>query len=258
METQASATDPLRVSGIYLAQGSDAVIEGCTFVGGGGSAITILNDPWKHVKRVEILRSSFQLGGQPSFSPKRPFSSLNPGPAAVELWRLVRKLRIVRNSYRREEYYNTSQVRIVDNTFSHNLRAPLAYRCLRGETDRSQDFIQSASLVRGFESLHEVTEGFEVDFVGNTFESNGLGIESATLKDWTGEHASGINVPVFPDGPSLLSIRHVVEEDDAFVNGFECGIPTYDHDDFHNYLCNSSESGSEDSHWREGNGRGDY
>lgn len=74
MGTNAALAHSSRVSGVFLKQGRLARIEGNKFVGGGGSALTVLNDPTLCFSRVEINRNVFINTGQPSFSETRTTS----------------------------------------------------------------------------------------------------------------------------------------------------------------------------------------
>lgn len=105
MGTDCSTAFATRFSGIFLKRGKSAIIEGCEFLGGSGSAIVALNDPYLHVHRIQITGNLFVNNGQPTFSERSakevvdfkkqikkyvtiPTSEITPDPASVELWQL--------------------------------------------------------------------------------------------------------------------------------------------------------------------------
>ena len=59
---------PTRVSGVFVQRSKSAIIEGCNFIGGAGSAIVVVNDPRQHIPNIEINGNNFINNGQPFFT----------------------------------------------------------------------------------------------------------------------------------------------------------------------------------------------
>lgn len=246
MGTNAVKAHSWRISGIHLSRGKAAIIERCRFVGGGGSAVAIVNDPYLYVEKVELLHNSFVSTGQPSFK-----DAMAPGPAAVEMWRLRRKCYRSRTNNSRE-VYNTTELRIEGNRFSQNMRAALSYRSL---VARGQDPVANRETgekavclytdLAGID-LNAVTSGYNLTLSSNTMEDNGLEFDRKTVSSWiavpsseksqkrtrTEEDAGVSSEPRIPNGESLLAIKQVVEGyEGKFPNGFEYGHPFEAFDD---------------------------
>eukprot|EP00978_Attheya_sp_CCMP212_P041014 scaffold230077_cov36-Attheya_sp.AAC.1 len=241
MGTNAVEAHSWRISGINLSRGKAAIIERCSFVGGGGSAVAVVNDPDLYVAKVELLHNSFVNTGQPSFK-----DAVAPGPAAVEMWRLRRKCyRSRRNNSR--EVYNTTELRIEGNRFSQNMRAALAYRSLvaRGQNpvancETGEKAVCLYTDLVGID-LNAVTSGYNLILSSNTVEDNGLEFDRKTVSSWiavpssekspkrmrTEEDAGESSEPRIPNGESLLAIKQVVEchYRDKFPTGFGDGHP---------------------------------
>lgn len=246
-----------RVSAILLKRGKMARIERNTFIGGGGSAIVILNDPLCFCARTELLSNTFVSTGQPSFATRTktpgpssaplPENEIVPGPAAIEMWRLVRSLYVLKFTGERETVKNASLL-LSGNRFSQNMRAPLAYRALSGAMKIFREIYSASNpkprpTVKFYSDLAEATEclgGYELTVeAGNEFTDNGLEFNAKVpfwlqassggppekkrrLEDGSSDKRMSTS---FPDGISLLHVKQVVEDEDGFPEGFSQSIP---------------------------------
>eukprot|EP00978_Attheya_sp_CCMP212_P040135 scaffold215917_cov58-Attheya_sp.AAC.1 len=259
MGTNAVKAHSWRISGINLSRGKAAIIKRCSFVGGGGSAVTIVNDPYSYVAKVELLHNSFVSTGQPSFkdvvAPGPPAVEIStgqpsfkdavaPGPAAVEMWRVRRKCyRSRRNNSR--EVYNTTELRIEGNRFSQNMRAALAYRSLVARyggvanCETGEKAVCLYTDLAGID-LNAVTSGYNLILSSNTMEDNGLEFDRKSVSSWIGVPSSekipkrmrteeDTGEPRIPNGESLLAIKQVVGDHsrDKFPTGFGDDHPSY-------------------------------
>jgi hypothetical protein len=246
-----------RVSAILLKRAKFAKIERNTFIGGGGSSIAILNDPLCFCARTELRSNTFMSTGQPSFASRRtaagssnvplPSDEVVPGPSAIEMWRLHRSLYVLKATGQRETRKNVSLL-LSGNTFSQNLRAPLAYRSLSGVRKVFNEIYSASNpkpkpIVKLCSDLSEVSgssRGFELVLEeGNVIKENGLEF-NAEAPFWL--QADAVGPPekkrrladgntdsktstLFPDGFSLLCVTQVVEDEDSFPKGFSQSIP---------------------------------
>ena len=205
---------PTRVSGIFLKRGKSAVIEGCTFLGGAGSAIVAVNDPYLYTADIEITRNIFGCNGQPFFHEKSakmvldaktkskklvPFSAHKmPGPSCLELWKYNRDCYTIRerdqNGLRTCETQKKVAIKMTWNTFESNLRAPFAYRSLFPAPSDSVSSLQSkkpkAKRINQWrlydnlpseDSLKKLVDGFDLEAKGNVMDNNGQQFDSDAI-----------------------------------------------------------------------------
>jgi len=119
--TDCSTAFPTRVSGIFIKRGQSALIEGCKFLGGAGSAIVALNDPYLYTPSIQITRNAFINNGQPTFSEKSakegldfktrkkqfvpiPAAERTPHPSSVALWKFKRECYKIRKLRTKETH----------------------------------------------------------------------------------------------------------------------------------------------------------
>lgn len=231
-----------RVSGILIKQGKSVSIEGCSFIGGAGSAIVAVNDPHLFTASIEITRNIFMNNGQPTFSEK-PAAEMIPGPSSVEFWRFNRPLYQISESGTKEQW-KTASLKFSNNQLSSNLRAPLAYRDVSPSGKETSDWQLYKNMPTG-EQLQSLVPGFDLVVSENVFESNGLQFgKEAVLRmlgtTQTKEDEKDQALAKFPDGQSLLVIKHVLSYNDecSFPDGWGNGVPyleyhedyTYGHD----------------------------
>eukprot|EP00956_Cyclotella_meneghiniana_P023395 scaffold45565_cov40-Cyclotella_meneghiniana.AAC.2 len=213
---------PARVSGIFLDRANSAVIEDCEFIGGTGSAIAVVNDPHLHTPNIEIKSNTFQYNGQPGISEKTLKSGEEaiPGPASVEMFKINRKTRA-------REIEKTSNLTMIGNNFTSNLRAPLACRIITPKPEygssRGSTWEVKTDIVDGSSAL---IHGFNVTLNNNSMKSNGLAGISVRKKaevksssspqrkkikpnvNETASAAADDDVALFPDGNTMLIIHH--------------------------------------------------
>lgn len=86
MGTTASTACPAQIRGVLITDTQSATIDSCSFVGGSGSTIMVLNHDSVHTEQVDINQCIFMNNGQPSFSEYTSESGkVVPGPASVEV-----------------------------------------------------------------------------------------------------------------------------------------------------------------------------
>eukprot|EP00956_Cyclotella_meneghiniana_P011650 scaffold16392_cov40-Cyclotella_meneghiniana.AAC.4 len=240
---------PARVSGLFQKRAKSAVIEDCKFIGGTGSAIVVVNDPHLHTPNVEINHNMFQYNGQPGISEKTLKSGEEaiPGPASVELFKFNRELHTIHSSWTRthtwtrdwnssfRETEKASDVTMMGNNFTSNLRAPLACRIITPmpKYSISATFRRSYSasvaestwdvktdIVDGSAAL---IHGFKVTLKDNLMESNGLagltlpltaevGSSSPPKRKKIKPNVNEKDANAFPDCNTMLIIHHHLTE----------------------------------------------
>eukprot|EP00956_Cyclotella_meneghiniana_P024737 scaffold50088_cov49-Cyclotella_meneghiniana.AAC.5 len=253
---------PARVSGIFLVRANSAVIEGCKFIGGSGSAIAVVNDPHLHSPNVEINRNMFQYNGQPGISEKTLKSGEEaiPGPASVELFKFNRKLHKVncelRRDYRDYETFRETEMRLnvtmMGNNFTSNLRAPLACRIIAPRPKCTYYGFRPSPEESTWEVKFDIVDGspalihgFQVTLNNNLMKSNGIAMKSNGLAGLTVRKAKSSSPPQkkktktdankttddgvasFPDGNTMLIIHHNLSKLDehTFPQGWGHGEP---------------------------------
>ena len=262
---------PTRVSGIALKRGKSAHIEGCTFLGGAGSAIVAVNDPFLYTPDVRIIRNTFVNNGQPIFAEvsvkqenankgryKRaavafvpiPAHKITPGPACVELWKVNRKLFYIKELGQYEQERSVS-INLTENRFESNLRTPFAYRALCQQSRKlplSRNTLPNTwqlhdDLPDGGSILSSSAKGFILAMSNNVFQNNGLQLDTdsvSRMKDSTSDTEMNTedeeaqpNKMAFPDGNTLLVIDHYIEKSDkeSFPGG-DGGPNDYFYDDY--------------------------
>lgn len=233
--------DATRVSGILIRRGKSALIEGCRFIGGAGSAIVTVNDPHLFTPSIEITRNIFMNNGQPTFYEK-PAAEMIPGPSSVECWRFNRPLYQISESGTKEEWKRIS-LKFSNNQLSSNLRAPLAYRDVSPSGKETSEWKLYVNMPTG-EKLQSLVPGYDLVVSENVFESNGLQLKDSVGrmlgKTQAKEDEKEEGIAKFPDGQSLLVIKHVLSYNDecSFPDGWGNGVPyleyhedyTYGHD----------------------------
>ncbi|KAL9179334.1 hypothetical protein ACHAXT_008624 [Thalassiosira profunda] len=235
-----------RVSGILLKRGKSLAVEGCKFIGGAGSAITVVNDPHLYTPNVEIVRNSFVSNGQPTFSEickkqvrvdkkltyvPLPSREITPGPASVELWFFDRPCYKI---YGETEKHSTMAVNVEGNKFQSNLRAPLAYRVIVPKSTDKNDWHLFLS------PPAETAKGFDLKLLNNVMKSNGLQFDTEAMRAMlfsdeqkekkprtkTDDQSENLS---FPDGDSLLVIHHNFYDSfyqhESFPHGWKWGEP---------------------------------
>lgn len=223
--TNAAAARPSRVSGVLLKQAEFACIERNKFIGGGGSAVAVLNDPSVCVSHVVIRFNNFVNTGQPSFSEQKTRKisdteetslkedEIAPGPAAVEMWRLNRRLYVSQATQQRETYRTTTCV-LTGNHFHQCMRAALAYRYISGVkvvysdvySDRVPRPKPSVQLCIEPSMLSTITKGYDIALADNAFVGNGLEYKRAKVASW---------LPIDTDDDSSLPRRKRSRMDDG-------------------------------------------
>lgn len=253
MGEDCDSSHPTRVSGIFMKRGASAVIEGCGFYGGAGSAIVVLNDENTGIFDVKITRNLFANGGQPSFSEISatghddneggsggsddgsyvetkefkciPSHERTPGPAALELWKKML------NRWESRSAKGSVSIKMTGNKLLSNLRAPLAHRKVTRYSpcyseERPNKWLLHCDSTCG-EGLNSFLQGFNLSLTDNMFEDNGLHFDKDAMlrmlcngsnEDRESKkmrtESSGETTKKFPNGISLLVIEHFISQFD--------------------------------------------
>mmetsp|Transcript_21536 Transcript_21536/g.46834 ORF Transcript_21536/g.46834 Transcript_21536/m.46834 type:complete len:718 (+) Transcript_21536:66-2219(+) len=257
--TDCDTANPTRVSGIFLKRGKSATIEACNkkfFLGGAGSAIVAVNDPYQYIPNIEISHNRFVNNGQPTFSEKSanevfssrskklefipiPTHEITPGPASVELWKFDREC--YKTSKYGKEKHETVTIKMTENKFASNLRAPLAFRQIVPKSDwtkRTNDWQLHHDLPAGDGGINASLQEFDLALKDNALENNGLQFDKETIsrmkctldvkeKKIRTEGNGQSKSCKFPDGDSLLVIKHCISQFDenSFPPGWGDGEP---------------------------------
>jgi len=229
---------PTRVSGVFVQRSKSAIIEGCNFIGGAGSAIVVVSDPRQHIPKIEINGNNFINNGQPFFtevsmklavdsqSDKKkliaiPSHEITPGPASVELWKFKKEGSRLRfgnyNVTEQGEHNDICSANMSGNKFTNNLRAPLVYRDVISSTvkaiqDKDNSWELYDRLPDGGSLISDLLEGFNLSISNNVLESNGLSFDKETVSKMkcNRNNNSADMMGRFLDGNSLLVIKHSI------------------------------------------------
>jgi hypothetical protein len=209
-------TFPTRISGVFLKRGATATIEDCQFIGGSGSALVVVNDPYLHMLRTEINHNLFMNNGQPTFVEKTLRSGeITPGPASVELYKIDRYLYHIRGMGSESE--KEVVVSMNDNTFTSNLRAPFACRVIHPKGDTILTGTRSSEnswKVRSDVADNDSTllHGFAITLNNNSMDNNCLQLQLQADADMkivnTSSPQKKKTKSTYPDENSMLVIHH--------------------------------------------------
>jgi len=239
------SSHPTRVSGIFFQGGKSAIVEGCKFLGGAGSAIVLANVNNVNNPKIQIINNFFAGNGQPTFSEKSateafdakskrlifksiPSNEVTPGPSSLEFWRCAWS-----------KTSRTTTVKLEGNNFESNLRAPLAYRVVH-MLDHKNDW----HLLERPPSGDEI-KGFDLVAMGNAMRNNGLQFDDNSIrrmrckmeqkaKKMRTEDDENSNMK-FPDGDSLLIIQHFMSQYDENSFPWECSDCEFNEDESGGY-----------------------
>ena len=237
MGTTAKSSFATRVSGVFIKRSSSATIEGCKFLGGSGSSIVVLNDPYLYTPDVHITNNTFLNNGQSTFSECEGSVCRDvaldqvPGPSSVEVWKVERHLYTMNNydpPYKEEP--NRIAVNLTGNTFTSNLRAPLAHRtlCSRYSSeiiDDEDDIIENEWKLRMVKEDGMIKNVDRFTFESNTMRNNGA--QFVSKDEPFGKDEDG-KVNPFPDGNSVINITHYITDKDkkSFIDSCYLGAPS--------------------------------
>lgn len=262
------------ISGIHVQTARSVIIEQCRFLGGCGSALTVICDPLLPSPQVKVTGSTFEGMCQPpmelpaeakdkncrkSYSKKveKMEEEAVPLPAVVEVWSIERKRKTAKMS--------RPDICLQGNSFQNNLRCPIAYRvisdgyCLKGDKkDEKRSFVLCRPSRRGRDdgATHIDLEEVDVVVQDNTVVNNGLALGGVTLSVEESGRAtstedkgdSGKTIIVdpksapFPDGDSVLIAGTFKEEiSRGWSEDSDIFAPLIYYDREHEELCYGEE-----------------